>query len=57
MDLRNRCVLVTGGAHRVGKAIALHLAKMGAKQWYLPTILPKKQRKSTQLELRNSVRK
>ena len=27
-----RCVLVTGGAHRVGKAIALTLAKMGAAQ-------------------------
>jgi NAD(P)-dependent dehydrogenase (short-subunit alcohol dehydrogenase family) len=32
MDLQDRCVLVTGGAHRVGKAIAMHLAKMGAKQ-------------------------
>lgn len=32
MDLSERCVLVTGGAHRVGKAIALTLAKMGAAQ-------------------------
>ena len=31
MDLRESCVLVTGGAHRVGKAIALSLAKLGAK--------------------------
>jgi NAD(P)-dependent dehydrogenase (short-subunit alcohol dehydrogenase family) len=31
MDLNERCVLVTGGAHRVGKAIALKLAKMGAQ--------------------------
>lgn len=31
MDLKNRCALVTGGAHRVGKAIALQLAKMGAE--------------------------
>ncbi|PKO15467.1 MAG: short-chain dehydrogenase [Chloroflexi bacterium HGW-Chloroflexi-10] len=31
MDLNGRCVLVTGGAHRVGKAIALKLAKMGAQ--------------------------
>lgn len=30
MDLTGRCVLVTGGAHRVGKAITLTLAKMGA---------------------------
>ncbi len=30
MDLSGRCVLVTGGAHRVGKAIALKLARMGA---------------------------
>jgi NAD(P)-dependent dehydrogenase (short-subunit alcohol dehydrogenase family) len=30
MYLKDRCVLVTGGAHRVGKAIAMHLAKMGA---------------------------
>ncbi len=32
MDLSGCCVLVTGGAHRVGKAIALKLAKMGAAQ-------------------------
>ncbi|MDX9851079.1 MAG: SDR family oxidoreductase [Anaerolineaceae bacterium] len=32
MDLSGRCVLVTGGAHRVGKAIALKLARMGAAQ-------------------------
>ena len=32
MDLTGRCVLVTGGAHRVGKAITLTLAKMGASQ-------------------------
>lgn len=32
MDLTGRTVLVTGGAHRVGKAIALTLAKMGAAQ-------------------------
>jgi NAD(P)-dependent dehydrogenase (short-subunit alcohol dehydrogenase family) len=31
MDLKDSCVLVTGGAHRIGKAIALALAKMGAK--------------------------
>lgn len=30
MDLRGRCVLVTGGAHRVGKSITMTLAKMGA---------------------------
>lgn len=30
MDLTGRVVLVTGGAHRVGKAIALLLAEMGA---------------------------
>jgi len=30
MYLKNRCVLVTGGAHRVGKAITMRLAKMGA---------------------------
>ncbi|MDO9086121.1 MAG: SDR family oxidoreductase [Anaerolineaceae bacterium] len=30
MDLTGRCVLVTGGAHRVGKAIAVTLAKLGA---------------------------
>lgn len=32
MDLSGRCVLVTGGGHRVGKAIALKLARMGAAQ-------------------------
>jgi NAD(P)-dependent dehydrogenase (short-subunit alcohol dehydrogenase family) len=32
MDLAGHCVLVTGGAHRVGKAITLTLAKMGAAQ-------------------------
>lgn len=32
MELAGRCVLVTGGAHRVGKAITLNLAKMGASQ-------------------------
>lgn len=32
MDLSGRCVLVTGGAHRVGKAITLTLAKMGVNQ-------------------------
>ncbi|MBE0685691.1 MAG: SDR family oxidoreductase [Anaerolineaceae bacterium] len=32
MDLSGRCVLVTGGAHRVGKAIALTLAEMGASE-------------------------
>jgi len=32
MELAGRCVLVTGGAHRVGKAITLTLAKMGASQ-------------------------
>lgn len=32
MDLNGRCVLVTGGAHRVGKAITIALAKMGASQ-------------------------
>ena len=32
MDLAGRCVLVTGGAHRVGKAITLKLAEMGASQ-------------------------
>jgi NAD(P)-dependent dehydrogenase (short-subunit alcohol dehydrogenase family) len=32
MDLSGRCVLVTGGAHRVGKAITLTLARMGAAQ-------------------------
>lgn len=31
MDLSGKCVLVTGGAHRVGKAITLTLAKMGAR--------------------------
>ncbi len=31
MNLRESCVLVTGGAHRVGKAIALSMAKLGAK--------------------------
>jgi pteridine reductase len=30
MDLTGRAVLVTGGAHRLGKAIALTLARMGA---------------------------
>ncbi len=30
MDIRNRVALVTGGAHRVGKAIALALAEAGA---------------------------
>ncbi len=30
MELTGRCVLVTGGAHRVGKAIALSLARAGA---------------------------
>ncbi len=30
MDIRNRVALVTGGAHRVGKAIALALADAGA---------------------------
>lgn len=30
MDIRNRLALVTGGAHRVGKAIALALARSGA---------------------------
>ncbi|NDJ75971.1 MAG: SDR family oxidoreductase [Chloroflexi bacterium] len=30
MDLHNRIALVTGGAHRVGKAIALGLARAGA---------------------------
>ncbi len=29
MELTGRCVLVTGGAHRVGKAIALSLARAG----------------------------
>jgi NAD(P)-dependent dehydrogenase (short-subunit alcohol dehydrogenase family) len=32
MDLTGKCVLVTGGAHRIGKAIAMTLAKMGATQ-------------------------
>ena len=32
MDLTGRCVLITGGAHRVGKAIAVALAKLGAAQ-------------------------
>ncbi len=31
MDLKGKVVLVTGGAHRVGKAIAIKLAKMGAE--------------------------
>lgn len=31
MDLKGRIVLVSGGAHRVGKAIALHLASLGPK--------------------------
>ena len=31
MNLEGRVGLVTGGAHRVGKAIAIHLAKMGAE--------------------------
>lgn len=30
MDLSGRCVFVTGGAHRVGKAITLKLARLGA---------------------------
>jgi len=32
MDLNGRCVLVTGGAHRVGKAITMALARMEASQ-------------------------
>jgi len=32
MDLAGSCVLVTGGAHRVGKAITVTLARMGASQ-------------------------
>ncbi|MAT41225.1 MAG: short-chain dehydrogenase [Anaerolineaceae bacterium] len=31
MDLQGKVVLVTGGAHRVGKAIVLKLAEMGAE--------------------------
>ena len=30
MDLANKVALVTGGAHRVGKAIAVELARAGA---------------------------
>jgi NAD(P)-dependent dehydrogenase (short-subunit alcohol dehydrogenase family) len=32
MDLTGKCTLVTGGAHRIGKAIAMTLARMGAAQ-------------------------
>lgn len=32
MDLQNKVALVTGSAHRVGQAIALHLARAGASQ-------------------------
>lgn len=52
MDLNNRCVLVTGGAHRVGKAIALHLAKMGAKQIVFTYNSSEPAAKATQLELK-----
>jgi pteridine reductase len=52
MDLNNRCVLVTGGAHRVGKAIALHLAKMGAKQVVFTYNSSEVAAKTTQLELK-----
>jgi len=31
MELRGKCALVTGGAHRVGKAITLGLARAGAR--------------------------
>ena len=54
MDLNNRCVLVTGGAHRVGKAIALHLAKMGAKQVVFTYNSSEVAAKTTQLELKET---
>ena len=52
MDLSESCVLVTGGAHRVGKAIALTLAKMGAKTVVFTYSSSADEAKITEKELR-----
>lgn len=53
MDLSEGCVLVTGGAHRVGKAIALTFAKMGAKIVVFTYSSSEEEAKVTEKELRS----
>jgi NAD(P)-dependent dehydrogenase (short-subunit alcohol dehydrogenase family) len=53
MDLSEGCVLVTGGAHRVGKAIALTFAKMGAKTVVFTYSSSEEEAKVTEKELRS----
>lgn len=53
MDLSKSCVLVTGGAHRVGKAIALTFAKMGAKTVVFTYSSSADEAKVTEKELRS----
>ena len=54
MDLAGRCVMVTGGAHRVGKAITLTLAKMGASQVVFTYNSSEKEAQETAAEIRSS---
>lgn len=53
MDLSKSCVLVTGGAHRVGKAIGLTFAKMGAKTVVFTYSSSSDEAKITEKELRS----